>query len=115
MTRTQAPGSAVQSTERKLAFYRAWLARIIRVAERGTPAAEREASRAIAELVEHLNSDLLCLYRNRESEARRVDEATVLVLALERIRNILRFRSARKRSIQETLRLAIEDYSLPPP
>ena len=96
---------------RVLRFYRAWLIRIIDVAERRTPVAARDASRATADLVERLNSDLLSLYRRRESGTLAIGEQTVLVPTLERIRNVLRFRTSRKRSIEDTLRQAVTQLS----
>lgn len=115
MKRDWSDGTVDRASIRRLNFYRAWIIRIINDAERRTPAAEREAGLAIEDLLDRLNAELLSLYRHRESVAPEVDETTALVSALERIRNILRFRSVRKRSFLKTLSQAVADQSQMPP
>ena len=85
MPRRVAEGTSI----RVLTLYRAWLVRIIEIVEQRTPVAERDASRSTADLVEQLNSDLMSLYRRRESGPLTRGEMTVLVPTLERLRNQL--------------------------
>lgn len=96
-----------------LASYRERLVRILETLNDGTPAAQDVARRATTDLVEQLNADLLSLYRRRERGTLDDSAADSLVPVLEKVRDLLRFRTVRKRPVADTLQRAVRELSTP--
>jgi hypothetical protein len=95
-----------------LTGYRTRLAALVAAAEAAAPAEPGELRAAVDQLVEELNADLLTLYRAAERGALKARDATILVPALERLRNVLRHRDVRLCSMRDTLHKAV--MAVPP-
>ena len=95
-----------------LARYRARLAELLAAAESAAPSEPGELRAAVDHLVEALNADLLGLYRDAERGTLAAREAAILLPALEKLRNVLRHRDVRLRTIRDTLHKAVS--AMPP-
>gem|GEM_PF-6820194 len=90
-----------------LARYRARLVALVDSAQAVAPTEPGELRSAVDRLVEELSADLLACYRAAERGELPAGEAAILLPALERLRNVLRHRDTRLRSIRDTLHKAV--------
>jgi hypothetical protein len=90
-----------------LARYRERLARLLETATAAAPGEPPLLRVAVESLLEDLNSDLLALYRGSEARRLKPKEMAIVVPALEKLRNVLRQRDARVRSMRDTLHKAV--------
>jgi hypothetical protein len=102
------PGTADDgSAARLLTSYRRRLLELLGRAESAAPGEPAELRLAVATLVEALNDDLLRLYRLAESGALARSDQTVVMPALERLRDTLRHRGSRSHAMSDTLHKAL--------
>jgi hypothetical protein len=92
---------------RLLATYRQRLLELLDRAEASAPREPAELRLAVATLVEHLNDDLLRLYRLAEAGTLTRSDQLVVMPALERLRDTLRHRGSRLHAMSDTLHKAI--------
>ena len=92
---------------RLLAGYRRQLVELLGRAESAAPREPAELRLAVATLVEVLNADLMRLYRLAEGGTLTRGDQTVVVPALERLRDTLRQRGSRLHAMSDTLHKAI--------
>lgn len=90
-----------------LAGYRTRLVELVTIAESTAPAEPAMLRAAVDQLVENLNADLLNVYRAAEKGVLKPRDASVLVPAFERLRNVLRHRDVRLCSMRDTLHKAV--------
>ncbi len=108
MTKKKTPRSIDGSAAaRLLATYRRRLLDILDRAEASAPQEPAELRLAVATLVEHLNDDLLRLYRLAETGTLTRSDQTIAMPALERLRDTLRHRGSRLHAMSDTLHKAI--------
>jgi hypothetical protein len=108
VTKNDTPRTACGTpAARLLASYRRRLAELLGRAESAAPREPAELRLAVATLVETLNDDLLRLYRLAESGTLTRGDQTIVVPALERLRDTLRRRGSRQRAMSDTLHKAI--------
>jgi hypothetical protein len=92
---------------RLLPLYRERLAELLRYAEAASPDEPAPLRRAVDEVVDDLNADLLQLYRQAESGRLRPSDRAIVMTTLERLRNILRIRTGRAWPMRDTLHKAL--------
>lgn len=108
VTKNKTPRTTESSAAvRLLTSYRRRLVELLERAELAAPGEPAELRLAVATLVEHLNGDLLRLYQLAETGALTRGDQTIVVPALERLRDTLRHRSARPHPMSDTLHKAI--------
>ncbi len=95
------------SATRLLTSYRQRLAHLLERASAAGAAKAPDLRLEIAALVEGLNDDLLALYRLAESGTLLAVDLTVVLPALERLRDTLRQRGTRVRPVRDTLGKAV--------
>jgi hypothetical protein len=108
VTKNKKPRSSGDSAAaRLLGSYRARLLDLLQRAEADAPREPTELRLGVATLVEALNDDLLRLYRLAESGTLTRSDQTVVMPALERLRDTLRHRGSRLHAMSDTLHKAI--------
>jgi len=101
--------TAAMATPAALALrsYRERLSEMLAWAESANPAEAGALRFAVARLVEELSSDLLHFYRKLEARELTGTDQTVVLPALERLRDVLRHWRMRSRPLRDTLHKAI--------
>jgi hypothetical protein len=90
-----------------LVRYRARLMELVTAAAAAAPTEPAALRTGVDQLVDDLNVDLLILYRAAERGALQPREAAIMLPAFERLRNVLRHRDVRLRSMRDTLHKAV--------
>jgi hypothetical protein len=93
-----------------LRSYRDRLSQMLTWAESANPADAGALRLAVARLVEELSRDLLDLYRKLEDRELTGTDQTVVMPALERLRDVLRHWRMRARPLRDTLHKAIAAF-----
>ena len=111
------PRSSAMATPAALALrsYRERLSQMLTWAETADPAEAGALRLAVARLVEELSRDLLHLYRKLEARELTSTDQTVVMPALERLRDVLRHWRMRSRPLRDTLHKAIAAFPTCPP
>ena len=93
-----------------LRSYRERLSQMLTWAENANPSEAGALRLAVARLVEELSRDLLHLYRKLEARELTGTDQTVVMPALERLRDVLRHWRMRARPLRDTLHKAIAAF-----
>lgn len=96
------------SAARILRAHRDCLRRLLARADAADPAQSAQVGHAVSLLVEQLAQDLIRLYAHADRGLLTETDLVVVLPALERLRNSLRFWQHRRRTLRDTIHRAIE-------